>query len=102
MLKDELEITIGLAYLSLNDAEKEGFERSVQKMLDCFAMMDRIEVRELEIASQIHTEKNRVRADDPDGFNNTPLARNPVSMKDKIAANFPEASGRLISIPNVL
>jgi aspartyl-tRNA(Asn)/glutamyl-tRNA(Gln) amidotransferase subunit C len=102
MLKDELAITIALANLSLAPSEMEKFELSVQKMLDTFSLMDKINVDGLEPTTHAFIEKNRVRADDPDGFNNIPLSANPLSLNDTVKANFPESSGRFISIPNVL
>jgi aspartyl-tRNA(Asn)/glutamyl-tRNA(Gln) amidotransferase subunit C len=102
MLKDELSVTVALADLRLSAAEMDKFERSVQKMLDTFSLMDGIDVDGLEPTTHAFIEKNRVRADDPDGFNNIPLSANPPSLNDSLVANFPERSGRFISIPNVL
>jgi Asp-tRNA(Asn)/Glu-tRNA(Gln) amidotransferase C subunit len=102
MLREELEITMNLAYLRLDPKEAKDFELSVQRMLDCFAAMDGIDLGTSDPESAAMISRYRVRADNPDDFNNIPFSNDPNTLHGDITANFPEISGKLISIPNVL
>ena len=102
MLKDDLDVTAELAYLTIGDEERGRFEKSVQAMLDAFAAMDGIDVTDLEPTTHALLYKNRTRTDSPDCLDSVPLNNNPNALNEDLLNNAPETAGRLISIPNVL
>jgi aspartyl-tRNA(Asn)/glutamyl-tRNA(Gln) amidotransferase subunit C len=111
MLKEELEITASLACLELSGTEMDRFSESVDRILEYFSVMERIDVDGLEPTTHALLSANRTRADRTVAFvnnsaNNNPNANsgaNPAGNSNSdLLNNVPEIDGRLISIPNIL
>lgn len=93
MQKDELLITASLARLELNDGEIDRLDEAVSSMIEYFAVMDEIDVDDLEPTTHAFVRENRTRED---------IHAEESGMPDKLIANSPERDERFIVVPNVI
>jgi aspartyl-tRNA(Asn)/glutamyl-tRNA(Gln) amidotransferase subunit C len=92
MKLDELYITARLAKLNLGEKEAEKLAKEVNRMLEYFSVMEKVDVSGLEATVQTLGRKNRTRVDI-------------VSSRDvteKMMLNAPECEDQFIIIPKVL
>ena len=93
MQKEELLITASLARLELNEGEIDQLEKAVSSMIEYFAVMDEIDVDDLEPTTHAFVRENRTRED---------IAAEVSGMPDILIANSPERDDRFIVVPNVI
>ena len=92
MDRQDLYTTAHMARLHLAEEEVGPFADAVLRMLDCFAKMEEVDVRDLEPTTHVLLKRNRLRADEPSA----------EIDPDRLLENAPEMEDRLITVPNVL
>jgi len=93
MQKEELLITAGLARLELTDSEIDRLDDAVSSMIEYFAVMDEIDVDNLEATTHAFVKENMVRED---------IHVDNSGMPDRLIENSPERDERFIVVPNVI
>jgi len=92
MDQKEIDITVELAQMELNDSEKVLLAKDLQEMLDYFAQMNEINVEGVEPTTHSLQKIMRTRKDQVAPFNS----------RDDILSQAPELESQMIVIPNVL
>lgn len=92
MDSSELQTTIEMAMLELDDRQVGALEDGVTRMLEYFARMAAVDVDGVEPTTHALASSNRVRPD----------RRERDTDPDEILENAPDLEDRLIAIPNVL
>ena len=93
MDRSELDITAELALLELTDDERGRLQMDIDRLLEYFLVMNRLDVSDLEPTTHALSEGNRLRPDRASTVNDLP---------DAILEQAPDLEDRFIAIPNVL
>ena len=87
--KEQIKKIGELAHLSLTEEEIEFLQKDMQKMLDYFAIIDSVDLSEVEETVYFQDLKNILRKDEVKEF----------SDKEQIIANFPEEDSNFLIVP---